>query len=193
MQGNMDQKKIGSFLKELRREKNITQETFAEILQVSGRTVSRWETGSNMPDISLLVKIAEFFDVSILEIINGERKSECMEKEVKEVAEAMSDYSAAEKALLLKRAKIISIIGLLSLLVGLAMESFCYDSGIPIYESVKGICFGFAVGALITMVFYTTGILTKIRKKKIKYMKPIAVFCFAVLAVFIIAAVFASV
>ena len=36
-----------------------------------------------MPDISLLVKIAEFFDVSILELINGERKSECMEKEVK--------------------------------------------------------------------------------------------------------------
>ena len=96
----MDQKKIGGFLKELRKEKNITQEALAEILQVSGRTVSRWETGSNMPDISLLIKIAEFFDVSILEIINGERKSEHMEKEIKEVAEAMSDYSAAEKALL---------------------------------------------------------------------------------------------
>lgn len=92
----MDQKKIGSFLKELRKGKNITQETFAEILQVSGRTVSRWETGSNMPDISLLVKIAEFFDVSILEILNGERKSEHMEKEVKKVAEAMSDYVTAE-------------------------------------------------------------------------------------------------
>lgn len=65
----MDQKKIGSFLKELPKEKNITQETFAEILQVSGRTVSRRETGSNMPDISLLVEIAEFFDVSILEML----------------------------------------------------------------------------------------------------------------------------
>ena len=189
----MDQKKIGSFLKELRKEKKITQETFAEILQVSGRTVSRWETGSNMPDISLLVKIAEFFDVSILEIINGERKSESMEKEVKEVAEAMSDYVTAEKELLLKRAKIISIVGLLALLVALTMEGFCYDSGIPIFESVKGICFGFAVGALITMVFYTTGILAKIRRKKIKHMKIIAAFCFAVVAVFIIAAIFASI
>ena len=102
----MDQKKIGGFLKELRKEKNITQEALAEILQVSGRTVSRWETGSNMPDISLLIKIAEFFDVSILEIINGERKSEHMEKEIKEVAEAMSDYAATEKELLLKRAKL---------------------------------------------------------------------------------------
>lgn len=185
----MDQKKIGRSLKELRRGKNITQETFAEILQLSGRTVSRWETGSNMPDISLLVKIAEFYDVSIPEIINGERKSERMEKEV---AAAMSDYVEAERELLLKRAKVISIIGLLSLLVGLAMETVCSDSGVPIYESVKGICFGFAVGALITMVFYTSGILAKI-KKKIKYMKIMAVFCFAVVAMFIIVAAFASV
>lgn len=146
-----------------------------------------------MPDISLLVKIAEFYDVSIPEIINGERESERMGKEVKEVAEAMSDYVAAEKELLLKRAKIISIIGLLSLLAALAMETFCYDSGVPIYESIKGICFGFAVGALITMVLYTSGILAKIRKKKIKYMKIIAVFCFAVVAMFIIVAAFASV
>ena len=89
----MNQKKIGSFLKELRKEKGITQEEFAENLNVSGRTVSRWETGVNMPDISLLVDIAEFFNVSIPEIINGERKSEIMEKEVKEVAEAMSNYA----------------------------------------------------------------------------------------------------
>ena len=44
----MDQKKIGSFLKELRKEKGITQEQFAENLNVSGRTVSRWETGTNV-------------------------------------------------------------------------------------------------------------------------------------------------
>ena len=61
----MDQIKTGAFLKELRREKGITQEQLAEELGVSGRTISRWETGSNMPDISLLVEIAGFFDVSM--------------------------------------------------------------------------------------------------------------------------------
>ena len=45
----MDQKKIGGFLRELRKEKGITEEEFAEMLYVSGRTVSRWETGTNMP------------------------------------------------------------------------------------------------------------------------------------------------
>lgn len=58
----MDQIKIGIFLKELRKEKKLTQEQLAEKLNVSGRTVSRWETGSNMPDIGMLVEMADFFD-----------------------------------------------------------------------------------------------------------------------------------
>ncbi len=92
----MDQVKIGSFLKELRKEKNLTQEKLAEQLSVSNRTVSRWETGSNMPDIGMLVGIADFFGVSIPEIINGERKSENMNQETRETAVAMAEYSRKE-------------------------------------------------------------------------------------------------
>lgn len=182
----MNQKKIGSFLKELRKEKGITQEEFAENLNVSGRTVSRWETGVNMPDISLLVDIAEFFNVSIPEIINGERKSEIMEKEVKEVAEAMSNYAAAEKSVILKRVKLISIIGLISLVIGLVMEAINYDSMIPIYECMKETCLGFGVGALATMVLYTTGILEKIKNRKSKQMKIVAIFGSGIIAICII-------
>lgn len=182
----MNQKKIGSFLKELRKEKGITQEEFAENLNVSGRTVSRWETGVNMPDISLLVDIAGFFNVSIPEIINGERKSEIMEKEVKEVAEAMSNYAGAEKSVILKRVKLISIIGLISLVIGLVMEAINYDSMIPIYECMKETCLGFGVGALATMVLYTTGILEKIKNRKSKQMKIVAIFCSGIIAICII-------
>ena len=92
----MDQKKVGLFLKTLRKEKNITQEVLAETLNVSGRTVSRWETGSNMPDISLLVELAEFYQVSISEIIDGERKSEKMNQETKDTAVKMAEYSKNE-------------------------------------------------------------------------------------------------
>ena len=74
----MNQKNIGSFLKILRKEKNLTQEQLAEQFNVSSRTVSRWETGSNMPDLSLLVELADFYNVDIREIIDGERKSEIM-------------------------------------------------------------------------------------------------------------------
>ena len=55
----MDQVKIGRFIKELRKEKGLTQEQQAEQSQVSRRTISRWETGSNLPDLDLLIEMAD--------------------------------------------------------------------------------------------------------------------------------------
>lgn len=104
----MDQVRIGAFLKTLRKEKELTQEQLAEQLYISGRTVSRWETGSNMPDIGMLVELAEFYDVSIPEIINGERKSENMDQKIKETAVAMAEYS--QVAAKTDRRKIIGIL-----------------------------------------------------------------------------------
>ena len=89
----MDQIRIGAFLKALRKEKGLTQEQLAEKLAVSGRTVSRWETGSNMPDIGMLVVLADFYGVSIPELIIGERKSENMNQETRDTAIAMAEYS----------------------------------------------------------------------------------------------------
>ena len=57
----MDQKKTGYFLKQLRNEKKLTQEQLAEKFQITSRTVSRWETGSNMPDISMLLELRRSF------------------------------------------------------------------------------------------------------------------------------------
>lgn len=92
----MNQVKIGEFLRELRKEKGLTQEQFAEQFNISRRSVSRWETGSNMPDVGLLIEIADFFEVDIREIIDGERKSENMDKETRETANAMAEYGKNE-------------------------------------------------------------------------------------------------
>lgn len=93
----MDIKKIGKFLKELRKEKGLSQEQLAEILFVSGRTVSRWETGTNMPDLGVLIQISEFYDVEIKEILDGERRSESMDKELKDTLSKVADYNKLEK------------------------------------------------------------------------------------------------
>ncbi len=93
----MDTKKIGGFLKTLRREMGLTQEQLAEILLVSGRTVSRWETGTNMPDLSILIQMAEFYAVDVKEILDGERKSENMDKEWKETLSKVADYNKLER------------------------------------------------------------------------------------------------
>ena len=105
----MDQKKIGNFLRELRKEKNLTQEQVADRLGVSGRTISRWETGAYMPDISLIVDIAEMYDVDVRDIIDGERKDINMNSEVKEVAVKMADYSNMQTESMKKWVKTMSV------------------------------------------------------------------------------------
>ena len=69
----MNQQKIGGFLKELRQKKQITQEQFAEQMGVSRRTVSRWETGNNLPDLSVLVELADYYNVDLNETLHGEQ------------------------------------------------------------------------------------------------------------------------
>ena len=116
----MDQIKIGAFLKELRKEKNLTQEQFAEQLGVSSRTVSRWETGTNMPDISLITEIADFYDVDVRELIEGERRN--MNEEIKDVAIKMADYAGAEKGRLFKWVRVISLIGTVLMTVAIGLQ-----------------------------------------------------------------------
>lgn len=98
----MNQGKFGAFLKELRKEKGMTQEQLAEKFNVAGRTVSRWENGNNMPDLSILIELSEFYDIDIRELINGERKSEFLAEEMKETLERVVDYTEAEKENILK-------------------------------------------------------------------------------------------
>lgn len=102
----MDVQKIGRFLRLLRKERALTQEQFGEIFGVAGRTVSRWETGSNMPDISILIQIADFYKIDIKEILDGERKSENMTNEMKETLNKVADYTKEDKNRVSKAGKI---------------------------------------------------------------------------------------
>ena len=159
----MDQIKIGTFLKLLRKEKNLTQEQLAEQLGVSNRTVSRWENGSNMPDISSLSEIAEFYDVSIPELIYGERKSENMREEAKEVAETMSDYAKAEKETLVKSIRNMSLIGFIALIIYMVLgRTSVYDRN-NLFRYVYGISEALIYVTVLMFPLYTTGLLSKIR------------------------------
>ena len=70
----MDQVKIGNFLKKLRKEKGITQEQLAEILNVSGRIVSRWENEKSYPDLQMLINISDRFEISLDTLIKEDSK-----------------------------------------------------------------------------------------------------------------------
>lgn len=188
----MDQKKSGSFLRELRKEKQLTQEQLAERFGVTSRSVSRWETGSNMPDLSILVELADFYDVDIRDIIDGERKGEDMNKEEKERLQLVADYAETEKNTLLMRLRIFSIVGLISLIAGLTMMVISRDNNLPVYDYLIGTLMGVAIGALLVAVFYSTGVLENMRKRKRTLMKVLLVISILFLLGTFIAAIIAS-
>lgn len=92
----MNQEKIGKFLKELRKQKGLTQEHVAEKLNVSNRTISRWENKNNMLGLDILIEISDFYEVDLREILNGERKSENMDIEIKETVLRAVNYTNTE-------------------------------------------------------------------------------------------------
>lgn len=188
----MDQKKVGLFLRELRKEKQLTQEQLAERFGVTNRSVSRWETGSNMPDLSILVELADFYDVDIRDIIDGERKGEDMNKEEKERLQLVADYAETEKNTLLMRLRIFSIVGLVSLIAGLVMLVLGGDNNLPVYDYLMGTLMGVSIGALLVAVFYSTGALENMRKRKRTLMKVLLVISILFLLGTFIAAIIAS-
>lgn len=76
----MDNKKIGLFIAQERKAKQLTQVDFAEKLYVSAKTVSKWENGNGLPHTDLLLNICSILDITLNELLCGERLSQEMEK-----------------------------------------------------------------------------------------------------------------
>ena len=119
----IDHVKIGSFLKSLRKENGKTQEEIAEIFGVSSKSVSRWENGNSIPDLWVLVELADYYNVDIKELIDGERKSSDMDEKTKESLLRVADYAdSGKKQAVGRKKKIIficcgAILGLLTLVI----------------------------------------------------------------------------
>jgi len=166
----MEQKKVGSFLKELRKEKDITQEQFAEIMGVSSRTVSRWETGINMPDLDLLIQIADYYEMEIREVLDGERKSEKMNKELEETVLKVADYSNDERKRLTKRMHILFLAGTVAFIVYVILDMMgLADNGYT--EEIASFALGLSFGMLVVGVIFTSRHMIKIREFKRRLLK----------------------
>ena len=72
----MDNEKIGEFIKTMRKEKNLTQKELSEILCCTDKAISRWETGRGIPEVSLLIPLSKALDISVNELLIGERIKE---------------------------------------------------------------------------------------------------------------------
>ena len=161
----MDQKKIGVFLKELRREKNLTQEQLAQIFGVTNRSVSRWENGVNMPDFDLVIEIAKYYEISIEEFLDGERKDENMAKREEERVLKVAEYENAEKIKMTKRIRWLFLAAIAAFGVyGVIDLQGLASTGV--YENIASCALGFVFGMLLFGFFATTRYMAKVRAFK---------------------------
>lgn len=68
----MNQEKIGKFIAQCRKEKNLTQIQLAEKLNISDKAVSKWETGRGMPDSSIMLQLCNYLEINVNELLSGE-------------------------------------------------------------------------------------------------------------------------
>lgn len=113
----MDNEKFGNFIKELRKKKGITQKELGDKLNITDKAISKWERGLSFPDIAMLNLLAEFFEIDVSELLNGEKG---IKKDIdieKLINEAIEKYKNLEEKRRLKIKRIKKITGILSLII----------------------------------------------------------------------------
>ncbi len=122
----MNQEQIGKFIAKCRKEKNLTQEELAELLGVTNRSISNWENGKNMPDLSLFEPLCKIFNIRVNELLSGKRitKADYQEKLEENIVNTIN-YSKA------RITKYNQVISLLFIIFGL----FISLSAIMIFQS----------------------------------------------------------
>ncbi len=165
----MDTQKIGKFLKKLRNEKNMTQEELAEHMDVSNRTVSRWETGSNLPDIAILIELSDFYAVDLREILDGERKDQRMEKETEKTILKVAEYNQEESKQFFSRWRMLFTFGLIISVANLILQRIdVVEEGFwrNFAAFIQGLSDGGVTAVMIVGILYTTNRLRKIIEVK---------------------------
>ena len=148
--------KIGCFMKELRKEQNLSQEQLAEKFNVSRRTVSRWENGNNMPDMDVLIELADFYGVDLREFLDGERNAQKMNEEMKDVVSKVTEYDNKGKKRFAKVTLIYFIIGIVCVLINLAMKFFDLPETFAV-GFIEGATSAIPLVAMLDGILFVTG------------------------------------
>ncbi len=117
----MNQAKIGQFIAERRKEKGLTQKQLADLLFISEKTVSKWETGKGLPDPSLMLPLCERLQITVNELLLGERVEEQAYKQTAEenllrlVGESKRKYKLFVLCAVLTVISVVSLLMLASL------------------------------------------------------------------------------
>lgn len=171
----MNQEQIGKFIKENREGINLTQEQLAEKLGLTAKSISRWERGKTMPDISMLGLLADILHVSVQELLNGRKMTKEELIELKGTIENLINYESSKQIKKdLKTNKYI-IIGDIILVIALLSNTFDFLNSFlteEIVEFTHGFLFSLGLTLNLCGVYNNSHSISICEKKK-AYIKKI--------------------
>lgn len=148
----MEQKKIGIFIAQQRKEKQMTQKQLGEVLGISDKTVSKWETGHGLPDISMIMPLCEILDINVNELLSGEHLTQDTypEKAEENIMNLMKDSEEQ------KRRSVKDIIISILWMTGFAVFflSLQLSSRIPIIDNIIHFIDIFAFGQIVFILAF---------------------------------------
>lgn len=153
----MDAEKIGRFICQLRKEKSLTQAALAQQLNLSNRTVSKWENGDGIPDVSVLPQLADALDITVDELLHGEHSSRPVPN--------VTVTEIADRKNICNIYRILSalslIIAIFAALLGTLTEVYCiYAFRILFYTHWEVLFSAISLGAsLVAVALYTIGVI----------------------------------
>ena len=141
----MDYIKIGNFIMSERKRKKLTQAKLAEKLFVSEKTVSKWENGNGLPDTSILPTLCEVLDITINELLSGERVEKDNNQTNEQLLLDMAKELESKNKTIWKSMWVIMIVSMIALFAGLFLTAFFVPEGIWQLVSILILCAVFLI------------------------------------------------
>lgn len=161
----MDTQKIGKFLKELRKEHDMTQEQLGERIGVTNKTVSRWETGNYMPPIESLKLLSDIYQISINEILSGERldKEQYIDAAEENITVALEQIEAKNKKVDTTMFAVLVITTILAIVIMVLLPGGNHLTSADRIREIIVICLVWAMALISNTLNIVTTVLLKER------------------------------
>lgn len=153
----MNQATIGKFIAQKRKEKNLTQEQFAQKIGVSNKTVSKWECGKCMPDYGIIESVCQELSVTMSELMDGETKAEDSVRvyDNQQILEMLARVQELEK-------QKHTLVGILLIVMGIALLTLSQTvGGTAVRDLISGVILGLSIVGMMAGIFIVGQTLAK--------------------------------
>ena len=142
----MDQSKIGKFIAECRKQKNLTQMQLAEKLGITDKAVSKWERGMAMPDSSIMLELCDILEISVNELLSGEKiMMENNNQKNEQLLLEMTKELEQKNKTIWSSMWVIMIISMTALIAGILIAAFLIPEGVWQLVTILSICVVFLI------------------------------------------------